>query len=255
MKLTILGTGGYSPDTPHASAGYVVEAGNTIVKLDFGRGNLLRMAEAGIDWKAIDVLCISHTHPDHVSDLVSYFQAYTWGQVGGDVSEELDLQIFAPKGFTQYFENLKQVVHTAWDEMNNLPTIIEMENSEQQIGDVHIRSARVNHAPNLHPIGFRIEHNDATLCYTGDSGYCEELVDLARGADVFLADCYEDNASTGGHLRPTEVVAIAEKAQVPTIVLTHLPGQKAARAQRLKEAQAEFSGSVILAEDGMVIDI
>ena len=37
--------------------------------------------------------------------------------------------------------------------------------------------------------GMRItDPSGATLVYSGDTGYCDALVDLARGADVFLCE-------------------------------------------------------------------
>ena len=49
MKLTLLGTSDWRIDQPVASAGYIVQHKETTLKLDFGRGNIINLAQAGIN--------------------------------------------------------------------------------------------------------------------------------------------------------------------------------------------------------------
>jgi ribonuclease BN (tRNA processing enzyme) len=118
--------------------------------------------------------------------------------------------------------------------------------------------------PYLECLAFRIDSDEGSLCYSGDSGACPELVELARGCDVlvhmnhhfsgaepsaaFRAACgnHEDNAIA------------AERAGVKTLVLTHLTAEldrPDVHDQILERIGQVFSGRVIWGGDLMTVDV
>lgn len=253
MKLTVLGTGTWQPHTELASAGYVVETESTTLKLDFGRANLLRMAQAGIDWRTIDALLISHRHPDHIADLMQYFQAYglEHDAAFSPNSDIKQIGILGPKDFKRFFQQFRMVVDTHW---SHIPEVVEMYDQAVQIGDCRITSAVMEHsAPS---VAYRIEADGKTLVYTGDTGYTENLVELAQDASVLLAECnWENGQEQEGHLAPSQIAEIANKARVRTVVLTHYPAGEEERQKRVEQLKHDFKGRVIAAEDLQVIEI
>ena len=48
----------------------------------------------------------------------------------------------------------------------------------------------------VNSVGYRIEAGGAVLAYTGDSGPCEEVVEMARDADLFVAEATYQDASS-----------------------------------------------------------
>lgn len=253
MKLTILGTGTWQPHDGNASAGYVVETAQTALKLDFGRGNLMRMAEAGIDWKALDAILVSHRHPDHIADMMQYFQAYGLEHDGGfsDNDTIKQIELLGPSGFTSFFQQFRMVVDTRWA---HIPEVQEMFEQTVQIGDATITATEVEHsAPS---VGYRIESEGKSLVYTGDTGYTENLLQLAEDATVMLTECYWANGQEGeGHLTPRQIAEIANEARVRTVVLTHYPAGEEERQLRKDQVKEDFKGRVIAAEDLQVIEI
>ena len=75
MKIVILGSGTITPDKDRNPSGLVVQASDMWMVVDMGPGILRRMSEAEIDVRWIDVLLITHFHPDHISDLVPFLFA------------------------------------------------------------------------------------------------------------------------------------------------------------------------------------
>lgn len=260
MKLTLLGTGDWKPHTPHASAGYVLQTATTTLKLDFGRGNLLRMAESGIDWRDIDAILVSHTHPDHVADFMQYFQAYSLTHSEYDdtaaAARIKEVQLFGPKGFANFFEHFRRTIVVNW---KHIPTVEEMFEQTVQIGDCTITAAHVEHS--VDAVGYRIETTtpegkQQVLCYTGDTGYCDELIELAQDADILLTECYWENGQEQpGHLTPQQVATVANEACVRHVVLTHYPAAPEARAKRLEQLKVDYKGRVTAGEDLQVIEI
>lgn len=249
MKLTILGSGDFRPDVPLASAGYIVEAGNTMLKLDFGRGNLMRMAEAGIDWKNMSAILISHIHPDHIGDLMQYLQAFTLFRDQRKLDH--DIPFFGPKGFPAYFDHFRRSIQTSW---THIPEVKEIIDERFAVGDCAISALTMKHSQVNN--GYRIEHNGKVLCYTGDTEINDNLFELAHNADVLLTECSARNSDTlNGHMRPTDIARVAREANVRHVVLTHYPAEIEERKHRLNELRNEFAGQVTASNDLMTIEI
>jgi ribonuclease BN (tRNA processing enzyme) len=124
------------------------------------------------------------------------------------------------------------------------------------LGPFTVRSAELPHSwPNL---ALRISAADRTLVYTGDSGPSPLLHDLARGADVLLAEAShvdEVPAGMAGLLSTAGQRADdAREADVACLVLTHLlPGEDRVAAEQL--AIARFSGRVDVARPGLQVEV
>jgi ribonuclease BN (tRNA processing enzyme) len=92
--------------------------------------------------------------------------------------------------------------------------------------------------------GFRITHAGTALAYTGDSGPCAALLDLAAGADVLLAESSwtkESEVIEDLHLSGRQAGALAAASGVGRLLLTHVMPWTDAKAV-LAEARAAFSG-------------
>ena len=101
---------------------------------------------------------------------------------------------------------------------------------------------------------------DGSLCYTGDSGSSDDIVELARGCDVLIhmnhyfsgtAPSPAYRAACGNH---KDNALVAQRAGVKTLVLTHLLAQidqPRIREQIVHEIQAVFEGKVVWGEDLM----
>ena len=77
-------------------------------------------------------------------------------------------------------------------------------------------------------------------------GYCDALVELARGADVFLCEAswtHDPSRPPKLHLSGTEAGQAAAKAGVAELLLTHIPPWTS-REDVISEAKAEFDGPV-----------
>lgn len=101
---------------------------------------------------------------------------------------------------------------------------------------------------------FRITHDGTSLVFTGDTVPCPELVDLARGADLLLADAaWREQAGRANylHMSGRETSVVATEAGVDRLVLTHvLPWSD--RDGVLADAAEDYAGTVTLAEPGAV---
>ena len=106
--------------------------------------------------------------------------------------------------------------------------------------------------------GLRLTAGGRVLAYTGDTGPCREIVDLARDADLFLAEAtYPDQvpAEDARYLSSARQAGeYATKAGAARLLLTHLwPGTLASQA--LTAARATYEGDVDVAREEEIIDL
>ena len=115
-----------------------------------------------------------------------------------------------------------------------------------------VEAVRLEHG-NTENLGYRVRsaRSERSIAFTGDTGPCEGLVELAAGVDLLVAECADsDSEPTPFHLSPTALGVAAQRACVGQLVITHLyPGLEPGEV--LAGVCAEYSGRVALGRDGM----
>ncbi|MBI2415894.1 MAG: MBL fold metallo-hydrolase [Candidatus Kerfeldbacteria bacterium] len=242
MKCTILGCGRYQITSNYNSTGNLITTHQIKLVLDFGRGNLHALTQLGYTVNDIDVICISHTHPDHVADLLAFFQAHFIDYKRGLTTRQL--HIIGPSGIRRWFSTIASLVQ---EDLGYQPVLYEAPTRPIIIGDVSITTASVQH--NVPALGYRISCDQKTVMYSGDTGYTDQLFKLAHNADVAILECSNAPDQTSEfHLNPQACGEIASSANVRQLVLTHYGG-----TERIPELQREtgkyFSGILTVAEE------
>jgi ribonuclease BN (tRNA processing enzyme) len=96
-------------------------------------------------------------------------------------------------------------------------------------------------------LAFRIEIGGRTIVFSGDSGWTEELVPFAAGADLFLCECtYFESGHLTFHLNYPLLAKQRARLDVKRLVLTHLGREVLDRRHEV---------AMEMAADGMRIDL
>jgi ribonuclease BN (tRNA processing enzyme) len=118
------------------------------------------------------------------------------------------------------------------------------------VAGVALRARSVDHPCEAYAL--RLEHGGRSLVYSGDTGPCDGLVELAQGADVLLCEAtwphvteWWSQPPPGVHLSGRQAGEHAAAAGVGRLLLTHVPAWFDGN-QLLAEAKAAFGGSVEL---------
>jgi ribonuclease BN (tRNA processing enzyme) len=253
MEITILGTGTATPNLERNASGLAVRTENLLIVVDIGPGVLRRLCEARIDSKLIDVILITHFHPDHVSDLAPFLFASNYQY--GPVRQEA-FHVVGPKGLQQFYDALVSC-YGNWI----VPTgdrLILREVDPQGPDAVSLEEITIRSAPSAHSfpsVSYRIEGYGVSVTVSGDTDVSEELVELAKGTDVLVCECsFPDEMKIAGHLIPSEAGRTAARAGVKKLVLTHFypPCEE---VDIVSQAAAVFSGEIVKAKDLMVIKV
>lgn len=243
MKLTVVGCSGSFPSAESPCSSYLVEADGFKVVLDLGNGALGALQKyCGL--YDIDAILLSHLHADHCIDLCAYWVARNYRLEGCPEP----VPVYGPEGTAGRLAR-------AYD-MPELPGMTEvfdfrtLAEGSFELGPLTVTVARVNHP--VEAFAFRIDHGDRSLVYSGDTGECPELVELARGADLFLCEAaytHGKETFTAVHLNGREAGQHAAAAGVGRLVLTHIPPWTDPEVNR-RDAAAFFDGPVELARPG-----
>ena len=282
LAITLLGTGTPAPSLKRQSSGYVIEVGSDVIVFDHGPGAHQRLIESG--HRAIDVTHVffTHLHYDHCMDY-GRLVLQRWDQGAGRIP---DLQVYGPAPITRITEQLFGAdgiygpdISARTNHRSSLD-VFEARGGKlprlrpaPRVTEIHAGSViegqgwklTVGHAQHAQPylecLAFRLDTNEGSLCYAGDSGaVADSIVRLAKDCDLLiLMNHYFSGtepteafrSATGNHRDNAE---IAKRAGAKTIVLTHLTDQidqPTVREQIVHEIQQIYSGKVIWGEDLM----
>jgi ribonuclease BN (tRNA processing enzyme) len=274
MRITLLGTGTPSPSVTRQSSGYLVDVGGELLVFDHGPGAHHRLIEAG--HRAVDVryAFFSHLHYDHCMDY-GRLVLQRWDQGAGRIP---DLEVYGPTPIARMSDLLfgedgvygpdirARIRHqSSIDVFEARGGTPPRKPPAPRVREVHAGDAvetpnwkvTVGHASHVQPelecLAFRLESNEGSVCYSGDSGACDELVRLARGCDVLIhmnhhfsgTEPSESYRKACGNHRDN--AGVAKRAGVKTLVLTHLLAQanRAVALTRSLANEARAAGGLV----------
>ena len=253
MNITILGSGTATPNLERNASGLVVKVAGLWVLVDIGPGILRRLCEAQIDSKWIDVILITHFHPDHVSDLVPFLFAsnYEYGQTRKET-----FHVIGPGGLKQFYDALVGIYGHWIVPTEDRLIITEV---DPRVPDVFsLKEVTIRSAPSAHSfpsVSYRIEADGVSATVSGDTDASEDLVKLAEGTELLVCECsFPDDMKVPGHLTPTEAGKIAAHAGAKKLLLTHFY-PACDEVDVVKQAAEVFQGEVIKAKDLMSISV
>lgn len=244
MEVTVIGCWGAYPKQNEATSGYLVEHGGTKILLDCGSGVLSHL-QNHCSLEELDAVVITHIHADHIADLYSLeFAILILTQIGKRTSP-LDVYV--------YCENPDKLAFCFPDYVYVHPIVI---------GEtVSIGTVKLDFSENVHDVpccAVRLTSEEGrTLVYSGDTGYCQSIIDIANSADVLLIESSFYNWQKGkmeGHLTSGEAGEIAASAGAGQLVLTHFP-HYGELEEMIKEASRHYDGPITLASCDMKITI
>lgn len=247
MKLTVIGCSGSFAGPESPASCYLLEGaheGRTWrVLLDLGSG-ALGYLQRYVDPLTLDAVLLSHLHPDHYFDISGLYVMWRY-HPGGPRSP---IPVWGPKGVAR--QSARAYGLRKEPGMSAEFDFHEYDDQPIRLGPFTVTVSRVTHP--ITAYGIRVESGGHALAYSGDTGPCQALVDLATGADLLLAESAfvegGDNPS-GLHMTGRQAGATAAAAGVGRLVLTHIPPWHHPEVL-LAEAREVFTGPSDLAVTG-----
>ncbi|MEU8634501.1 MBL fold metallo-hydrolase [Amycolatopsis sp. NPDC048633] len=255
MRLTILGCSGSIPGPNTAASGYLVEAEGFLLGLELGNGTLAQL-QAVADPFDLDALVLTHLHPDHCADVSALTVLRRYHPAPPYPARPRLLPLYAPHDAPLRLANAYAPNETerATTDLTDVYAFHPLRPEPFRIGPFEVGPFEVDHPTPAY--GLRISYGGRILAFTGDTGPCAALNELADGVDLLLAEAsWTDSAErpAGVHLSGKQAGELARDAGVGRLLLTHIAPWTDAGAV-LAEASAEFAGAEVV-KQGAVYDV
>ncbi|RMG44306.1 MAG: ribonuclease Z [Acidobacteria bacterium] len=253
MKIVVLGSGTSVPHKARNSAGFWVATDELRLLLDCGPGTLHAFPRYRLNWTRITHIYLSHFHLDHIGELPPLLFALKHGP--GVERRTTPLQLIGPVGTRRLLTGWEAALGYELLALAFPLDIIEVEPERRYaLADGHW--LRVYPTPHTEEsLAVRLEWRGLSVCYTGDTAYSEELARFFHRADLLIAECSFRRPRTDvKHLSIPEVAELARRAQVSRLLITHLYPELDGVDVKA-EIQRLFSGDVIIAHDGLRLEI
>jgi len=290
-RLITLGTSAGPPPRAHrAQSSNLLIVNGALYVVDAGDGVARRLAKAGINVREIGTVFITHHHDDHTAGLGTLLSV-AWDQnrtqpinvYGPPRTVEL------VKAAVQYF-TISAEIRIA-DGGRTVPIAQVFFGHDVGTGVVyHDANVKVTAVENSHfdfhegpaagkhkSYSYRFETSDRVIVFTGDTGPSDAVTELAKGADLLVSETSSCQGrmqemindgrwqamtpaeqagimrqATQGHMTLDVIGKMATRANVKTVVLSHLThkpdGDYTPWAEEVKK---HFSGQVLIANDLM----
>ena len=213
---------------PNIATGIVMTTNTALFVIDPGDG-ILRDLNKNFNKDeilSISEIFISHGHHDHVGGLWSLL---TYLSV---MKKKSPITIFYPKGGKEIFSIYKAFVDVYSKELTYKIKLKEINNSITfRRKKISIKPFEVDHreltddgsgSVKVPSLGFKFSYEGKSICYGGDTTYCENIVKMADGVDLAIIEAGAENEDDKTHMTIEQAEAIGQSAK--EYFLVHVPG-------------------------------
>ncbi len=267
VSVQVLGSGGPF-GAGRASAGYIVWVdGVSRIMVDAGGGTFARFHQAGATLADLQLLALSHFHPDHASDVPALF----WPRGG-------DLLVAGPSGSAEFpavdaflggLFGPGGVFRVLGDRLTLDTVTVDVAVSESMDvlmeGRLRVRGRGVPHGA-VPTVGYRVDVGDVSVAFSSDqNGTDPAFTDFVRDVDVLVVhfagsegavvapNDFDDTPALRGatrelHAKPSVWGQMASDAGVGTLVLSHLSANQDLDAN-MEHLRSRYRGPLTVASD------
>jgi len=269
--LILLGTQGgpnFRVERVECSSAIVVDG--RIYVIDCGYGALGRMGEAGLNYREVGNIFLTHLHDDHTSDVVTLL-SHQW--TGGRIDPTLVVGPYGTERLVEaaltYFE-ANTAIRLVDEDRSVLPTEIfsghdieatpaptEVFSDDRvtvsSVENTHLPESALEQVP-YRAVSYRFDSRDRSITISGDTAYSENLIRLAEGSDVFVCETIEAGTTRENFERRVAAGAYADNPEGiwKHVIETHSSTQDAGRM-----AAAAGVGTLVLTHllPGALMDV
>jgi ribonuclease BN (tRNA processing enzyme) len=243
VKVRFLGSGNAFADGGRSHACIYVSAPGVSLLLDCG-GSSLPMIKRHLDPASIEAIAVTHLHGDHFGGIPFVLDEQKWAGrrrpivLAGPPSLEARVRLVA-EGFGIDMASLGY----------DAPFVV-LGRTEQKLAGAMVAALPVTHAPAAEAHGLRVRVGDRLIAYSGDARWSDGLVEVARGADLFICEATNfataDEVDNPVHVSYETLMAHRARLDCKRMILTHLGSKSLAR---VKDMALEY------ATDGLELSV
>jgi ribonuclease BN (tRNA processing enzyme) len=219
-----------------------VDAEHTRFLIDCGTSSLIAMKRFGVDPATIDLILISHLHGDHFGGIPFLIR-----ETQITSARTAPLLIAGPKGIRERTISAMEILFPG---SSNAATSFALNFCELVEGCTNIlnllsvESYRAIHTAGTEAHSLRVECDGRIISYSGDTEWNDNLIEVARDADLFVCEGFSYEEEIKNHMSYRTLMRHRQKLTCKRAILTHMNEDLLGR---LQDVELEY------AEDGKIL--
>lgn len=198
---------------------FALRADGFLLLLDCGATSMTALRRAGLDPNEVDAIVVSHLHGDHYGGLPFFILDAQFRRgtrpltVAGPpglrtrLNEALEADFPGSSGVRRKFET----------------TVLELPaRTPTPLGPAAVTAYEVPHPSGAPAYALRVELGGRIIGYSGDGEWSESLVEVARGADLFICEAYSFERIIKFHLSYATIREHRARLACRRLILTHM---------------------------------
>lgn len=169
---------------------FIVDDSHGRFAIDFGATSMVALSKLGIDAAEIELVVLSHLHGDHFGGLPFLLLQRQFA-----ASTCRPLTLAGPVGLQARIGALMDCMYPGlWDSQWRFAidfVEITLDHTTTVLGR-RIAAQKARHFAGAQDcLSLRIETDNRAIAFSGDTGWRDDLIDLARESDLFICECNE----------------------------------------------------------------
>ena len=260
VQLQVLGSGGPRDSGGRASSSYVLWIdGVGRIMVDSGSGTKVNFHQSGANFDDIDLVALSHLHPDHSAEL----PAKLWPS-GGSF-------LLAGPSEGDSFPSLEVFLERTLGEGGTFPILasrtdiealtLDVDSNEVfevwQEGNIRVLGKSVPHG-DVPAIGYRVDVGEYSIAFSSDqNGSDPSWAEFAKDVDLLVVHFgTTEDRNTPLHAKPSVWGQMATDANAGRVIVSHISNaEEAILAESVAFLQSNYHGPVTIAEDMACIEV
>lgn len=257
LQLAFLGTGSSSSTEKNPSS-FAISCDSRLVMIDFGGGayhQISRLNNSSFAGELINSIFLTHFHMDHVSGLPDFLWGEMWNSRG---QRTMPVNIIGPRGLSDFW--LNRLLPFVDREIPYPVHIHELEDNEIfHDNSFTVKAVKLQH--NENSTGYLFSFDGIDIAFTGDTGYCDGLVDLVNSADLTVCEwSFTENSPSDSHLGADGIEMLLKNTNHrSTIYFTHIFPETDKNFKDLiklrKIKTSDYSRNLYFPDDLLILDI
>lgn len=247
MKISVVGSGDAFGSGGRFQTCFHVSVGEWAGLIDCGATALIGMSRMQLDPNAVSVVFISHLHGDHFSGLV------WWMLHARHVAKRsAPLTVIGPEGIAERYRAATEALFPGSSEKELSVELSFVEHDVArpfEIGPAKVAAVPVSHPSGAPSYALWLAVADRVISYSGDTEWVDQLIEVARDADLYISECFTFDQAVRYHMSWRDISSRLDLITARRVLLTHMGEDMLARVDEISGAR------VMAASDGLILDV